>query len=698
MTFLSSAVMDRQAARPGAGLLDGADEEGGLVAAFGNTSQTIARETAVSDPAVLGAARDVLSTAFQQRKEFLDPFAPAAERNAEVLMVLRAAIAEARQRGGSPLALIPNDHDTLIQLFALTLGWGPAQKYLDDDRVTEIKINGDAIMVQEQGSGFVTAPERFHTCVEVKARALLLASILNVKLDSDTPQATIPVAHGTRMHVTIYPCIPDPDAALICIRRGRREAWDLDDILARQSMDSQVADLLRLLCQARCSTIIAGSTGSGKTGLLEAMANSWPGEPHIITIEDHTLEIGIRNVANWTRELVDTSRDEKAYGRVAYNALRQTPDLVIPGETRKEEAGAVLSVAMSGHSVMTTLHAETPQEAVERFITCATMPGSYMYAGRYADALRDTCAAFQVVVRVDFWEEIGRRLITDIALIDGTIRDGDQLRPDIISLVKVDVDPHTNEIVWLPKARAVHGRLEWIEGGDRTPQRIRDKLVRARAQAAVRMTGTTLDNALEAIKRADRLLASGEAERSMSTLRSAWGQRRDGRLMLAAQKALAQAPHLFTGLVAESEAMRERLEQLIAGRNWVEARQAYEQIAQDVAHAAAAMPTGGWERMVQQISAGLQREQQARAAQQNALAALKTGQARAALDLLNPFVAHELDMPRATVLALLRVRAQGMQMLVQRGEGSQTVLDTLVTQLRALEQELGAAESQRRAA
>ncbi|HEX9438164.1 MAG TPA: secretion system protein E, partial [Roseiflexaceae bacterium] len=204
--------------------------------------------------------------------------------------------------------------------------------------------------------------------------------------------------------------------------------------------------------------------------------------------------------------------------------------------------------------------------------------------------------------------------------------------------------------------------------------------------------------ALEAIKRADRLLASGEAERSMSTLRSAWGQRRDGRLMLAAQKALAQAPHLFTGLVAESEAMRERLEQLIVGRNWVEARQAYEQIAQDVAHAAAAMPTGGWERMVQQISAGLQREQQARAAQQNALAALKTGQARAALDLLNPFVAHELDMPSATVLALLRVRAQAMQMLVQRGEGSQTVLDTLVTQLRALEQELGAAESQRRAA
>jgi len=688
------SVMDtpRRGAASGS-ILDTAEEEGGLSAVVGTGAQTLAREQAAGDTAVLQTVRDVLSAAFRERPQFLDPFAPAAERNAEVLMVLRAAIQEQRQRGG-PLARVPNDHETLIQLFAQTLGWGPAQRYLDDERVTEIKINNESIMVQEAGHGFVTVPERFNTKAEVKTRAILLASILGVRLDSEHPQETLPIAHGTRMHVTIYPRIPDVDGALVCIRRGRREAWDLDDILSRGTINTEIAELLKLLVGARCAVIIAGRTGSGKTGLLEALANTIPGEPHVITIEDHTLEIGIRRAANWTRELVDASRDRKVFGSVAYQALRQTPDVVIPGETRAQEAGAILSVVMSDHAVMTTIHAKTPQEAVERFVTCATMPDSYMYEGRYEDALRDACSGFDVVIKVDFWEAVGRRLVTEIALIDGTARDGDRLRPNMISLAKVDVRPD-GEIAWQMKARAVGGRLEWVEGSDRTPQQLRDKLLRARAQTAVRSTvGTTLDNAQDAIARAERMLASGEADRAMNTLRNAWQQRRDERLMLAAQKALAQAPTLFTSLIRESELLRTRLEQLVEQRSWIEARQAYEQLASDVARAAAAMPTGGWARLLQRVKTGLEREQQARQARTDAEAALAIGQARNALELLQPFNAAEMDLSRPTLLTLLRVREQAMAIMVQRGEGAQAALDTLKSQRVALEQAL-IAEQQR---
>jgi Flp pilus assembly CpaF family ATPase len=684
--FLSVMNTPRNGAAIGS-ILDSAEEEGGLSAVVGNGAQTLAREQAAGDTAVLQTVRDVLSAAFRERPQFLDPFAPAAERNAEVLMVLRAAIQEARQRGG-PLARVPNDHETLLQLFAQTLGWGPAQRYLDDERVTEIKINDESIMVQEAGHGFVTVPERFNTKAEVKTRAILLASILGVRLDSEHPQETMPIAHGTRLHVTIYPRIPNPDGALICIRRGRREAWDLDDILSRGSINAEIAELLKLLVGARCAVLIAGRTGSGKTGLLEALANTIPGEPHVITIEDHTLEIGIRRTSNWTRELVDASRDRRVFGSVAYQALRQTPDVVIPGETRAQEAGAILSVIMSDHAVMTTIHAKTPQEAVERFVTCATMPDSYMYEGRYDDALRDTCSGFDVVIKVDFWEAIGRRLVTEIALVDGTVRDGDRLRPNVITLAKVDVRPD-GEITWQMKARAVGGRLEWLEGSDRTPSQLRDKLLRARAQTAVRSTvGTTLDNAQDAIVRADRLLASNEAERAMNTLRNAWQQRRDERLMLAAQKALAQAPTMFAALIRESEMLRARLEQLVEQRSWIEARQAYEQLASDVARAAAAMPTGGWARLLQRVKTGLEREAQARAARTDAEAALAMGQARNALELLQPFNAAEMELSRPTLLTLLRVREQAMAVMVQRGEGAPAALETLRSQRDALEQAL----------
>ncbi len=330
-------------ARPAASLH--VDEDGGLAALMGTQNVTLARESALREPAILQAARDVLQTAFAEegRTQYLDPFAPAAERNAEVVAVLRTAIAEHRQRSGV-LSRVPADDETLLQLFAATLGWGPAQRYLDDLRMNEVKIIGRRIRVQEAGKPFVTAPEAFNSTDDVQSRALLLASVLGVRLDAEIPQATLPVAHGTRMHVSIPP--RTVDGALICIRRGRREAWDLDDVLKRGTLDAHVVELLKLFSRARCSILIAGRTGSGKTGLLEALANSWPGDPHTLTIEDHTMEIGIRRADIWTRELVDTQRDPLAFGRVAREALRQTPDLLLPGEIRGNEAGAILALVL----------------------------------------------------------------------------------------------------------------------------------------------------------------------------------------------------------------------------------------------------------------------------------------------------------------------------------------------------------------
>ena len=658
------------------------DEDGGLAALMGTQNVTLAREAALRESAILQAARDVLQTAFadEARKQYLDPFAPAAERNAEVISVLRQAIAEHRQRGGA-LARVPADDETLYALFAATLGWGPAQRYLDDGRVNEIKIVGRRIRVQEAGKPFVTAPEAFGSTDEVQSRALLLASVLGVRLDAEIPQATLPVAHGTRMHVSIPP--RTVEGALVCIRRGRREAWDMDDIVKRGTLDASVAELLKLFSRARCSMLIAGRTGSGKTGLLEALANSWPGDPHTLTIEDHTMEIGIRRSDIWTRELVDTQRDPTAFGRVAREALRQTPDLLLPGEIRGNEAGAILALVLSDHPVISTLHARSCAEAIERFASCAALPGAYMYEARRDDALRDACTGFDVLVKVDFWEDTGRRLVTEIALLDGCSVEDGLVKPRVIPLIKVDVQPD-GAIVWTSAARVTAGgMLEWAGGPDRTPEALREKLKRARALAQIRAASTTLDTVAEAMVRAERLLLASEAERALATLSSAWAQRRDMRLIGIAQRALAQAPGTFASLAATATAQFVKLEQLTQARRWRDARTALDSLLSNLGCAAAAAPTGGWEQLDARIKAGLAQEAESEEARMEAETALGQGHPNAAVEILKRFVVA--DLPPHLALSLIRVREAAMQTLLTRGEGSAEALRSVRAQRLGLE-------------
>lgn len=307
------------------------EEDGGLATLLGGPTDTLAREAALREAAILQAARDELQQAFSAdgRRHLLNPFAPAAERNAEVVAVLRQAIGQHRARGG-PLARVPTDDETLLEIFAATIGWGPAQRYLDDPRVNEVKIIGRRIRVQENGKPFVTVAEQFVTAAEVRDRAMLLASLMGVHLDAQNPQETLPADHGTRIHATIPPRIPTEDGALICIRRGRRVAWDLHDVMQYGTFDRQIYDLLLLLARARCSFLIAGRTGSGKTALLEALANSWPGDPHILTIEDHMQEIHIRratsghanrSIPNATPMPSDVSPEKRCVRRPISSAL-----------------------------------------------------------------------------------------------------------------------------------------------------------------------------------------------------------------------------------------------------------------------------------------------------------------------------------------------------------------------------------------
>ncbi|NTW01467.1 MAG: type II/IV secretion system ATPase subunit [Oscillochloris sp.] len=637
-------------------------EDGGL-AAISPSGPRRAQIDPTNDPATLQAVRDALLERLDA--SLLDPVSPAAVRDPEVLRVLRDLVGRQIEQGYGPLRSLPQDDAGLLRMFQESLGWGPAQPYLDDERIQEVKIIGDLIMVQEEGADFTLAPERFAHARQALDRALLLAARLNVPLSRSRPQDTLPLAHGTRVHVSIPPCTPE-DSALICIRRGRRSAWSLDNILSRRACDGAVDDLLRLLTRAGCSFLIAGETGSGKTALLEAIINSWPGEPHVITIEDNTQEINVRHRA-WTRELVQSALEPGAFGRAAREVLRQTPSLVAPGETRAEEAGAILAVAVSGHAVITTIHARSATRAVQRFADCAAMPGAYIYEGRRENALEDASDNFQAVVHIE--KAGGRRYIDEILLLDGTAEINGRMRPRTVRLAWAEAAE--DGVVWQTAAHVQGDQLIWA-GEDRTPDPLARQLRLLSARAQVRASATTRAAVVEAIARAERVIRAGGGEQALAILRRAWADRHDDRLAAAAQRALESDFTMADRYATTARQVAEQVALALRARNWANARTAYEHADTNLAIYAAYTPAGGWPALAAMIAAGEAADQAARQATERARAAISQGRARDAADILAS--AEPARLSEAAAAEVLRTRREALTQLCAAGEISPAAL------------------------
>lgn len=654
-------------------------EDGGLGSLLGtyNAAPTVA-EAVLRAPEVLQTVRDLLRD--NVPVNLLDPVAPASQRNPVVLEVLRRAIGEQVERGDGPLRNLPTDEATLLALFRETIGWGPAQPYLDDERVQEVKINGTQIMVQEDGADFVLVPERFANPAEVLDRAMLLASALNTPLDYSRTQGTLPLAHGTRMHVTIPPCTPDGHA-LVCIRRGRRYAWTLEDVFKRGGFSQEVFDLLTLFARAKCSFIIAGETGSGKTALLESIINSWPGQPHVITIEDNTLEINVRH-ETWTRELVQTATEPRAFGRAAKEALRQTPTIVAPGEVRAEEAGAVLTIAVSGHAIVTTLHAKSCLAAVQRFADCASMPGAYTYEGRRENALEDACDNIEVVIHVEKMR--GRRYISEIALLDGVDHGRTSIRPRLIPLAEMVVDAEGN-FTWTTHATAEGDQLVWRDGTDRTPAALTQKLRLLRAEGRVRAAPTSRAAIEDALGIAAQAVSAGQLDIAISTLRRAWAERRDVRLIQAAARALEQVPGRMEMEVEITSELAEKIERLLRRRRWTEAESLWDEAQTDLVRVATLVPAGRWEAMADIILTGKQYDRDLFERVRRARTALEQGQHPQEVVALLGADTSERVSPEAA-LAAETVRRDAITLLVQRDEASTDALEMTLARLQLIQE------------
>ena len=189
-------------------------------------------------------------------------------------------------------------------------------------------------------------------------------------------------------------------------------------LIEKGALTHQIAEMLQMCVKARLNILISGGTGAGKTTLLNALSAFIPEDERILTIEDSAelLLQQVHVVRLETRPRNIEGRGEITQRDLVKNALRMRPDRIVIGEVRGEEAIDMLQAMNTGHDgSLTTIHANTPRDALSRLETMIQMAGL-----RISDrAMRwQISSAINLVLQVARLSD-GTRRVTSISEITG---------------------------------------------------------------------------------------------------------------------------------------------------------------------------------------------------------------------------------------------------------------------------------------
>ena len=253
------------------------------------------------------------------------------------------------------------------------VGLGVLEPLIADHSVTEIMVNGPEDVFIERSGRIERVPTRFTSEAELYQLIDRIVSSVNRRVDESSPMVDARLPGGERVNVIIPPLALD--GPTITIRRFP-QPFRLPDLVARNSLPQQAADLLGALVAARFNILVSGGTGSGKTTFLNALSGMISDRERIITIEDaaelslqqpHVVRLEARP-ANTEGAGQVTIRD------LVKNSLRMRPDRIIVGEVRGGETLDMLQAMNTGHEgSLTTVHANSATDALSRLETLSSM-------------------------------------------------------------------------------------------------------------------------------------------------------------------------------------------------------------------------------------------------------------------------------------------------------------------------------------
>ncbi len=335
---------------------------------------------------------------------------------------LHAALAQER----APLSAA--DKAQLIQdVSDDILGYGPIDRLLNDEDLTEVMVNGPASVYIERAGKLEKTDARFVDEEHLKRIIDKIVSEVGRRLDEASPMVDARLPDGSRVNAVIHPlAIGGP---FLTIRKFSKDPFQIDDLIRFGTLNAASARFLQACVVGRLNLIVAGGTGTGKTTTLNVLSGFIPADERIVTIEDakelqlhqdHVLALEARPPNIEGRGQV-TIRD------LVKNALRMRPDRIVVGECRSGEALDMLQAMNTGHDgSITTIHSNTPRDTLSRIETMTLMAG-YDLPVR---AIREQMAsALDCIVQLTRLRD-GTRRITHVTEVQG-------MEGDVITLQDV---------------------------------------------------------------------------------------------------------------------------------------------------------------------------------------------------------------------------------------------------------------------
>ncbi|HYU99939.1 MAG TPA: CpaF family protein [Pyrinomonadaceae bacterium] len=314
-----------------------------------------------------------------------------------------------------PLSTADRDrlvNDVQHELFGL----GPLEPLLADPTVCDILVNSHGKIYVERRGKLEVTDVAFKDDEHLMRVIERIVSSVGRRIDESSPMVDARLRDGSRVNAIIPPL--SLDGPVLSIRRFGAEPLRMDSLIENKALTRDIADMLQMCVSARLNVLISGGTGAGKTTLLNALSAYIPEDERIVTIEDSAeLQLQQPHVVRLeTRPPNIEGKGEVTQRDLVRNSLRMRPDRIVIGEVRGGEAIDMLQAMNTGHDgSLTTLHANTPRDALARLETMIQMTGM-----RLSDrAMRQQiAAALDLVIQVARLSD-GTRRLTSISEITG---------------------------------------------------------------------------------------------------------------------------------------------------------------------------------------------------------------------------------------------------------------------------------------
>lgn len=249
------------------------------------------------------------------------------------------------------------------------------QELLDDDRVTEIMVNGYRDIFIERDGKRMRWEKHFVSKEKLEDVVQQITGKCNRVINENSPIVDARLENGSRVNAVVYPVALD--GPILTIRRFPDQPITMEDMIEKNSITAEAAEFLKKMVQAGYSILIGGGTSSGKTTFLNVLSNAIPENERIITIED-SAELQIQGVENLVRLEAKPANMEGnraiTIRELIRTALRMAPNRIIVGEIRGEEAIDLLQAWNTGHDgSLGTAHANSTKDMISRVETMVLM-------------------------------------------------------------------------------------------------------------------------------------------------------------------------------------------------------------------------------------------------------------------------------------------------------------------------------------